>query len=292
MIVQTSRGRKMSLINYVANGSARPPVVFVHGFACAHDDWDAQVAYLSRLHQTVAVDLRGHGASMGTAPECSIERYGADVAEVMRKLALPSAVLVGHSMGCRVVVEAALQAPTHTGGLVLIDGSQFASTIATALRGFFATGGGYTALIKGWFRDMFTAKTDPAVAARMIERAGRLPQEIGEKLLIDMIRYDVTRLTTSLADLHVPVMAIQTTYSNEKRERRTMSKGETTPYLDMLRARIASLRIEIIAETGHFPQIDEAVETNTLLDSFLATLSETDRSLRGDDDPQLSRPWG
>ena len=52
--------------------------------------------------------------SPGSAADCSIERYGADVAEVMRALALPPAMLVGHSMGCRVVVEAALQAPAQT----------------------------------------------------------------------------------------------------------------------------------------------------------------------------------
>ena len=32
-----------------------------------------------------------------------------------------------------------------------------------------------------------------------------------------------------------------------------MSKGQTTPYLEMLRARIPSARTEIIEETGHFP---------------------------------------
>lgn len=39
-----------------------------------------------------------------------LEQFGTDVAEVMQTLALPSAVLVGHSMGCRVVVEAAFKA--------------------------------------------------------------------------------------------------------------------------------------------------------------------------------------
>ncbi len=111
-----------------------------------------------------------------------------------------------------------------------------------------------------------------AVVASALERAGRLPRSIGEKLLLDMLRYDVGRLTTSLADLRVPVMALQTTYSNEQRERRPMSKGQTTPYLDMLRARIPSVRIEIIEDTGHFPQLDEIAQTNALLDSFLATL--------------------
>ena len=39
-----------------------------------------------------------------------------------------------------------------------------------------------------------------------------------------MLRYDVSRLTTSLADLRVPVMVVQTTYSNQRRARRPMRK--------------------------------------------------------------------
>jgi pimeloyl-ACP methyl ester carboxylesterase len=41
----------------------------------------------------------------------------------------------------------------------------------------------------------------------------------------------------------------------------------------MLHARIPLGRIEIIPETGHFPQIDQAAQTNVLLDSFIASLS-------------------
>ena len=100
----------MPLIHHVVTGQGRPPIVFVHGFGCAHSDWDAQVSHLSPRRQTIAVDLRGHGASPGTPNQCSIEQFGADVAEVMQTLALPPAVLVGHSMGCRVVVEAAFKA--------------------------------------------------------------------------------------------------------------------------------------------------------------------------------------
>jgi len=65
-------------------------------------------------------------------------------------------------------------------------------------------------------------------------------------------------------------MAIQSTYSNERRERRSMTKGQTTPYLDMLRARVPSVRVEIVEDTGHFPQLDEPARTNALLDGFLA----------------------
>ena len=262
----------MSLIHHVVTGRGKPPVVFVHGFACAHTDWDAQVTHLSPRHQTVAVDLRGHGASPGTAVECSIERYGADVAEVMRALALPPAVLVGHSLGCRVAIEAALQAPTHTAAVILVDGSQFAPAMAAVFKERFATPDGYATMTNANFKGMFTGKSDSSVAEAVLERAGRLPRQIGEKMMTDLQRYDVGRLTTSLTALRVPVMALQATYANEKRERLTMRAGQTTPYLDMLRASVPSARIEIIEDTGHFPQLDESARTNVLIDSFLATL--------------------
>src|ERR1700730_3210957 len=170
----------MALIHHVVRGNGQPPVVFVHGFGCAHTDWDVQIAHLSPRLRTIAVDLRGHGASPGTAAECSTERYGADVAEVMRALALPPAILVGHSMGCRVVTEAALQAPAQTAGVILIDGSQFAAAMEDVLIARFATPDGYATTVSALFNDMFTASSDASVAASVMQRARRLPRPVGE----------------------------------------------------------------------------------------------------------------
>jgi pimeloyl-ACP methyl ester carboxylesterase len=247
--------------------------VFVHGFGCSLSDWDAQVAHFSPRRQTIAVDLRGHGNSPGSAPQCSIERYGADVAEVLRALRVPPAVIVGHSMGCRVVTEAALQAPAQIAAVVLLDGSQFAPAMAAVLEERFAEPDGYARMVDELFKDMFTARSDPAVAASVIARALCLPRPVGEKMLTDLQRYDAGRLPASLACLRVPVMALQTTYSNEERERRTMAAGQTSPYLDMLRSCIPSVRVEIIPDTGHFPQLDESARTNALIESFIASLA-------------------
>jgi pimeloyl-ACP methyl ester carboxylesterase len=268
----TRRGRKLTLIHHDVTGNGQPPIVFVHGFACAHADWNAQVAHLSPRHQTIAVDLRGHGESPGDTADCSIERYGADVAEVMRALALPPAIVVGHSMGCRVAVEAALQAPSDTAGLILVDGSQFPAAMEPVLLQHFAAPNGYETHTNALFNDMFTARSDPTVAAAVVKRAFGLPRPIGIRMMTDMLRYDVTRLTASLACVRVPIMALQTTFSNEKRQRTTMRKGQTTPYLEMLRATVPSVRVEIIEDTGHFPQLDESAQTNALIDAFLASL--------------------
>jgi pimeloyl-ACP methyl ester carboxylesterase len=260
----------MTLIHHVELGSG-PPIVFVHGFCCAHSDWSGLMAHLASRHRTIAVDLRGHGESPGTAAECSIERYGADVAEVIRALSAARAVVVGHSLGCRVAIEVALQAPELTRGLILVDGSQFSAAMEPILRERFAEPGGYEYFTEATFRSMFTAKSDPAVAASIIARSKRLPRPIGVKMWLDLCRYDVCRLTGSLAGLRVPVMAVQSTYSNERRERLTMREGQGSPYVDMLRTHVPSVRIEVIADTGHFPQLDAVAKTNALIDDFLAS---------------------
>jgi pimeloyl-ACP methyl ester carboxylesterase len=95
------------------------------------------------------------------------------VAEVMHSLDLASAVLVGHSMGCRVVIEAALQAPHRVAGLVLIDGSQFAPAMQTTLRETFETSDGYSSLIVRWFREMFTPKSNAEVVAETVREPVR-----------------------------------------------------------------------------------------------------------------------
>jgi pimeloyl-ACP methyl ester carboxylesterase len=154
-----------------------------------------------------------------------------------RALALPPAILVGHSMGCRVVIEAALQAPGQTAGVILVDGSQLAAAMEGVLKERFATPDGYTTTVNGLLQAMFTAKSDKTVAASIIERAGRLPRSIGEKYFTDMARYDAGRLTSSLASLRVPVMALQTTFLNEKSERMSLREGQTTPYMDAPRQR-------------------------------------------------------
>ncbi len=262
----------MPPINHVVTGAAGTPIVFVHGFACGLSDWDAQVAHLSPRHQCVAVDLRGHGASPGSPADCSIERYGADVAEVLRALNLPPAVLVGHSMGCRVAIEAALQAPNRTKGLILVDGSQFAAAMGPVLRVAFAQPNGFATMAQTLFADMFTARSNPATAQAVIERAQRLSRQVGEKMLTDLQRYDTYRLIASLRSLQVPTMAIQTTFSNDKRERTSLRQGQTSPYLTMLADAVPGLRTEIVEDTGHFPQLDAPERTNAAIDRFLAAL--------------------
>jgi pimeloyl-ACP methyl ester carboxylesterase len=246
--------------------------VFVHGFACGHADWRAQVAHFSPRHRTVSVDLPGHGATPASTGAQTIERCGGEVAALLEALSLPPAVLVGHSLGCRVVLDAALRAPERTAGIVLVDGSRFVAEAAGAFEARFAAGE-YRALVRGLFEQMFTARSDPRTAAAVVARALSLPEAVGRQLLLSLVNYDVEKLEEALARTTKPVLVLQTTFIDGARRRASLRAGQTTPYLDFVRAKVPAARIEVIPGVGHFPQLDAPAELNRALESFIATLT-------------------
>lgn len=258
----------MALIHHVVAGAGNPPLVFVHGFSCDHTDWRLQVAHFSKRHKTVAVDLLGHGASKASGAECSIEALATGVAAVMRSLALPPAFVIGHSMGCRVATEVAMQVPHLTAGLILVDGSQFSKATEDLVRKVIGAGE-LDKMLQGMFGAMFNEKSAPSVKSAIVERALKLPKDVAIQMTIDSVRYDTTRLEHALASVRAPIQVIQTTYTNERRERLPLAKGQSVPYLDMLRRVVPDIAIEVMPGYGHFPQIDAPGETNRLIEQFV-----------------------
>lgn len=261
----------MALIHHTRAGSGRPPLVFVHGFGCARSDWDAQVAHFGGRHETVAVDLGGHGTTPGGPEHRRIETHGADVAELLKSLKLPPAVIFGHSMGCRVAMEAALRAPEHAKAVILVDGSRLGEKGSTAhlARGDALEKHGYATFVRGAFEQMFAPTFDKAKAQAIIDRAVARDPAIAGPLFVDIGRYDAENMDRVVSSLKVPLFAIQTTYTNPEGKRVSMKAGQATPYLDFLKRAKPDVTIEVIADTGHFPQLERAAETNALIDRFL-----------------------
>ena len=183
----------MALIHHVVNGAGSPPLVFVHGFACSHTDWQAQVEHFSARHMTVAVDLPGHGATPAPPGPAASRSAAPRWRNCCAPDSLPPAVLVGHSMGCRVVLDAALRAPGQVAGVVLVDGSRFAAAAIQAFEARFAAGE-YRQLVNGLFEQMFTERSDAKVVADAARRALALPEDVGRAMLISMVRYDIESL--------------------------------------------------------------------------------------------------
>lgn len=111
-------------VAYDVRGTAqgRPTLVFVHGWSCDRSYWDAQMEAFSEDFRVVAVDLGGHGGStFGHREAWTIASFGNDVATVVKALGLQRVILIGHSMGGDVVVDAARRLKGRVVGLIWLD---------------------------------------------------------------------------------------------------------------------------------------------------------------------------
>jgi pimeloyl-ACP methyl ester carboxylesterase len=244
--------------------------VFVHGFLCSHEDWKFQLKELRQRREVVACDLRAHGKTPGRPEECSIEHFGGDVAALANNLELKDFILVGHSMGCRVVLEANRIAPERVAGIVLVDGSRFATgdpAAAEAAAQAQITQMGYAAWAEDLFRQMFL-KSTPATE-RLVQRAVRQSAEVGAALWPRSARWDAGTLEPALAAVRAPVLVIQTTTRDAQTGKRgPMRAGQTSPYLELLKKKIRDVRIEILPGLGHFPQLEAPQRVNRLIEEF------------------------
>ena len=85
-------------LHVVAAGSG-PVVLLVHGVTLSSAIWAPLLRELRSHHRVLAIDLRGHGASVAGSDGMSFERQADDLLEVLDALEVDGATLVGHSMG-------------------------------------------------------------------------------------------------------------------------------------------------------------------------------------------------
>jgi len=98
----------------------KPSVAFVHGAGLDHSWFGLQSRYFGYHGWNVlALDLPGHGRSQGP-PIATIGGMADWVLKVLDKLSIAKAVLVGHSMGSLVVLEAAARRPERVEKIALI----------------------------------------------------------------------------------------------------------------------------------------------------------------------------
>lgn len=255
-------------MHFLRAGRGAPPIFFVHGFACSHDDWHFQFEHFSKTHEVVACDLRGHGETPGRPQECSIEHYGGDVAALVNNLELKGVVLVGHSMGCRVVLEAARLVPKRVSALVLVDGSRNASGDAAAAEASARAtvqNLGYAAFAEHLFRQMFFKPS--AQADAIVARAVKSSAEFGPELWPRMTRWDASGMDAAFAALRAPVLAIQSTTRNAQLQRAPLEPGDTSPWLDFLK-KFPNVKTEIVPDTGHFTMLEQPEAVNRLIEEF------------------------
>lgn len=112
-------------VHYAERGERREgtaPALLIHGAGASSAIWMMAMSRIARAAHAVAIDLPGHGPSPapeGGAAALSIAGYRDAAGMLAGTLCLGASVLVGHSMGALVAIEAALAWPDKVRGLVL-----------------------------------------------------------------------------------------------------------------------------------------------------------------------------
>jgi pimeloyl-ACP methyl ester carboxylesterase len=96
------------------------PVALLHGLFGAAANFGTVQKRLAERHRVIALDLRNHGASPH-APHMSYPAMAEDVLETLRSRGALPCTLVGHSMGGKVAMAAALEAPGAITRLLVAD---------------------------------------------------------------------------------------------------------------------------------------------------------------------------
>ncbi len=85
---------------YYKDWGSGQPVVFSHGWPLSSDSWEAQMLFLaSNGYRCIAHDRRGHGRSDQSWQGNDMNTYADDLANLIEKLDLKNAVLIGFSAG-------------------------------------------------------------------------------------------------------------------------------------------------------------------------------------------------
>ncbi|MSP00663.1 MAG: alpha/beta fold hydrolase [Acetobacteraceae bacterium] len=106
-------------LNHVETGSG-PPVVLLHGLFGAARNFGAVQRALAPVFRVIALDARNHGASPHAAG-MRYETLAADVLETLDAIDVPHAAVIGHSMGGKTAMRAAVMAPERFDRLLVAD---------------------------------------------------------------------------------------------------------------------------------------------------------------------------
>lgn len=245
-------------IRYESHGNGYPALILVHGWSCDRSYWAAQVEPLSRKFRVVTVDLAGHGESGMGRSAWTIDSFGADVAAVADALDLESVVLVGHSMGGDVALQAARRLRGRVAGLIMVDtykklgaprSDEAIDAMVEELAAEFPTA------TEQFVRSMFPAGSDPALVDRVALDMASAPREVSLDSLRSSFLHarEVRRLIESLG---VPVIAINP--DDAPTDRVSMTEH--------------GVEVRIMPGVGHFLMMEEPALFNDLLVETVAAL--------------------
>jgi pimeloyl-ACP methyl ester carboxylesterase len=200
--VLTVKSDDGSSITYGVRGQGELTMVFVHCWTCNHEFWKPQIGYFSKKHKVVWLDLAGHGLSNSQRKTYTMQAFGKDVAAVVNEIDGENVILVGHSMGGPVSIEAAKLLGDRVIGIVGVDTfytpfqcPESDKEIDDFVKPF---KNDFKAASEQLMRSMFTPEADPDVITWVVRQMSVADQEMGISALYEIFRWNAKNVPSDL----------------------------------------------------------------------------------------------
>lgn len=241
---------------HVYGNASEPALVFIHGWSCDSNYWREQVPEFKRKYTVITLDLAGHGGTDANRSDWSMEKFGQDVATAVAAVPNRQLILIGHSMGGPVAIEATRLLPKRVIGIIGVDtfktiGAPMPSTaqLDAVMKPFEANFIGHT-------RDMVAAHFfAPGANAQLVQKIAYdmslSPPKVAIPSLRAVMGYDYS---APLKDVDVPIVAINSDLGEPLNELR-------------IRKVLPRFRAVVLQGDGHFLMMEDAARFNPALEA-------------------------
>jgi len=200
--VLTVKSDDGSSITYGVHGQGEVTIIFVHCWTCNHEFWKPQIEYFSKKHKVVWLDLAGHGLSNSKRKKYTMQAFGKDVAAVVNEIDGDNVILVGHSMGGPVSIEAAKLLGDKVIGVVGVDTfytpfeyPKSEEEINDFVKPF---KNDFKAASEQLVRSMFTPEADPDSITWIVTQMSVADQEMGISAMYEIFRWNAKNVPSNL----------------------------------------------------------------------------------------------
>ena len=255
------------IVTFYEDTGHGPPVVLIHGHSADLRLWDLQVpALLEAGYRVIRYDVRGHGRSTAPPSEYSWESYALDLRDLLDHLGASTAHVVGLSMGGGIALQFALDFPEQVSALVLVDstlpGFDYSPEYAGAIEDLVAAvraEGPRAALERLWLAhplfDGVRRFPERFELLRTMVQAYAAADYLDETLYAPPERQAVDRL----AELQAPTLVIVG----------ELDIPDFQIIAEVLAGNISGARLQVIADSGHVPPLEQPAAFNAALLGWL-----------------------
>ena len=263
-----------------------PPILLVHGFGAWSETWrsviDALTAQGSRV---IAVDLPPFGFSEEPRDGAySRETQARRIIALLDALEIERATFVGHSVGARPTLTAALAAPSRVERLVLVDAALGFAPGSEAVKPSSTPGLVARLFEVRWLRNALLASTatNPMLSRQLLGRfvadADAIPQQTLELYQRPLVQIGATNRLGDWLHYFARTDDAELTEKPEIYRKLTMPTlivwGEDdriTPLWQgkRLAEMIPGAQLAVMQGVNHIPQIEQPAEFNRILLAFL-----------------------